>query len=133
MLLAVGLMMAPVAFAACPEGTTCENGENEDGTTTFTGKIINPLTGKPAGEEGAQKSTTQIIGKAINIALGFVGGLALLVFIIGGSYWVVSLGNDERIKKGRDAMTWAAIGLLLVFSSYAVLNFVLGSFSGLGG
>lgn len=66
-----------------------------------------------------------LIGKVINSALGLVGSLALLMFIYGGLTWMTSSGNQEKVKKGRDIIVWSAIGLVIIFSSYAIIRFVL--------
>ena len=41
--------------------------------------------------------------------------------------WMTSSGNTERIKKGRDTLVWATIGLMVIFGSYTVVNFVIQS------
>lgn len=68
-----------------------------------------------------------IIGNVIKVVLGIVGSLALIIFIYGGLMWMTSSGNTERIKKGRDTLVWAAIGLMVIFGSYTVINFVIQS------
>lgn len=73
-----------------------------------------------------------IIGNVIKAGLGIVGSLALAVFIFGGFTWVVAAGNDEKIKKGKDMIMWAALGLVVIFLSYALVTFVLGAIGGSG-
>ncbi len=68
---------------------------------------------------------TDIIGVALKGLLGIVGALALLFFVIGGFYWLTSAGVQDKIQKGKDTMMWSAIGLLAVFASYTVLNYIL--------
>ena len=68
-----------------------------------------------------------IIGNIIKVVLGIVGSLALIIFIYGGLMWMTSSGNTERIKKGRDTLVWATIGLMVIFGSYTVVNFVIQS------
>lgn len=50
----------------------------------------------------------------INLILGIVGGLALLMFVYGGYQMLTSMGNPEGIKKGKDTLTGAFIGLILI-------------------
>lgn len=116
--------IAADVYADAQQSGTSSGDSSGSTTTTLSGTITNPLTGREYGADNAEKATTMIIGEVIKIIFGLVGALALLVFVIGGVYWVTSLGNQERIKRGRNAMTWATIGLLLIFSSYAVINFV---------
>ena len=71
-----------------------------------------------------------IIGNVIRAVLGIVGSLALAVFIYGGVTWVISAGNEEKIRKGKDMITWASIGLGVIFASYALVTFVVGAITG---
>jgi len=66
-----------------------------------------------------------IIGGIIQYILGFVGILALVMLIYGGITWMTSAGAPEKIKKGRDTLVWAVLGLALVFFSYAILDFII--------
>jgi len=66
-----------------------------------------------------------LVANMINGILGVVGALALFFFVWGGVLWMSSGGNTEKVKKGRDSIVWAIFGLLAIFGSYVVLNFVL--------
>ncbi len=76
------------------------------------------------------KDPRVIIKNVINTMLGLVGSLALAVFIFGGFTWVISAGSEEKIKKGKDMVMWAALGLMLIFTSYALINIVLTAIAG---
>ncbi len=89
--------------------------------TTKPTTLPNPLG------EGATPQT--LIGKIINAALGIVGSIALLMFIYGGFVWMTAAGNEQSVTKGRDILIWATVGLIIIFSSYALVKFV---FTGLG-
>ncbi|MBI2436868.1 MAG: hypothetical protein HYV41_03970 [Candidatus Magasanikbacteria bacterium] len=64
-------------------------------------------------------------GRAIKVVTGIMGSLALLVFVYGGFMWLTAAGNPEHVKKGTQAMIWAVIGIIVVFSSYAIITLVL--------
>lgn len=75
-------------------------------------------------------ATPQImIGKIISATLGIVGSLALIMFIYGGFTWMLSAGNAEIVTKGKNILIWATIGLIIIFTSYALVKFV---FKGIG-
>lgn len=67
----------------------------------------------------------ELAGRIIKKVLGIVGVLALVMFIYGGILWMTSGGNAEKIKKGKDTIVWAVIGLAFIFFSYAILEFIL--------
>lgn len=57
-----------------------------------------------------------------NIAAGFLGGTALLFFIIGGIIWITSGGSTERVQKGRKMITGAIIGIVIVLSGFMIVK-----------
>ncbi len=69
-----------------------------------------------------------LVGGIIQYVLGIIGILALVMFIYGGILWMTSGGSAEKIKKGKDTIVWAVLGLAIVFLSYAIVNFVLKAF-----
>ena len=63
--------------------------------------------------------------KIIRIALGFLGIIAVCIVLYGGFMWMTAGGNSEKVKKGRDTLIWATLGLLVIFSSYTVVRSTL--------
>ena len=84
----------------------------------------------PLGLNGKDGSVEIIIGRVINAVLGFTGTIALIMFIYGGFTMMFSAGAAEKIKKGRDILIWASIGLAVIFSAYGLVQFVLNSIAG---
>lgn len=95
----------------------------KDSSQTSAISLQNPL--------GSGTDSFQIlIGKVITAVMGVVGSIALLMFIYGGITWMSSSGNQEKVKKGQGIIVWAAIGLVVIFLSYALTRFVLSSIAG---
>ena len=67
----------------------------------------------------------ELIGRIIHAALGIVGSIALAMFIYGGFTWMTAAGNSEKVQKGKDVLIWATLGLVIIFSAYALVNFVI--------
>ena len=65
-----------------------------------------------------------IIGDVVKAILSISGLIALVAFVFGGVTWMTSGGNPEKIKRGRDMLVWAVIGLIIIFSSYTILRYV---------
>ncbi len=95
-------------------------GENDPGSGS---DLPNPL-----GDKNVDPRV--IIGNIIRAILGIVGSLALAVFIFGGFTWITSAGNEEKVKKGKDMIVWASLGLVIIFFSYALVRFVIGAVTG---
>ncbi len=108
----------------CKENNLCDWKQPKSGDSTETVTLKNPLSGTP--------DINTFIGKVINGALGIVGSLALAMFIYGGFMWMLSAGNSEMVTKGKNTLVWAAIGLVIVFSAYAITKFILDSITGAG-
>ena len=66
----------------------------------------------------------ELIGRIINGVLGIVGSLALLLFIYGGFTWMTAGGNEEKVKKAQKIIVSSVLGILIIFTSYALLNLV---------
>ncbi|MDP2708784.1 MAG: pilin [bacterium] len=101
----------------------CKELCNTPGSGT-TVKLPNPL-GTPA-----DTSITLLLGKIINSVMGVIGSLALAMFIYGGAVWMLSGGNQERVAKGKNILIWAAMGLVVIFTSYALVKFILTTITG---
>lgn len=89
-----------------------------------TVSLTNPLTGKDTYAESTDGIPT-LLGKIINAVLGVVGSLALVMFIYGGITWMLSAGNQEQVTKGKNILIWATIGIVIIFTAYALVRFVL--------
>jgi hypothetical protein len=87
-------------------------------------KLDNPLKSKNIDSPQA------LIGQIINSLFGIIGSLALVMFVYGGLLWMTSAGSAEQVKKGKDIFIWAAVGLVVVFSAYSLVRFVI---TGVGG
>ena len=67
----------------------------------------------------------QLLIKVTNRVLMVVGGVALLMFIYGGFIILTAAGSSDGIKKGKQALVAATIGLVIIFSAQLLLSFLL--------
>ena len=70
-------------------------------------------------------SVPEIVGRVIQSVLGLAGVIALVMFIYGGVSWMTAQGNTEAVGKAKKTLAWAAIGLALIFASYAIATAVI--------
>ncbi|MDO9399827.1 MAG: hypothetical protein Q7T79_04060 [bacterium] len=78
-----------------------------------------------AGKESGDYSLDDMVQVAVNVSkwlLGIVGSLALVMFVYGGVIFLISAGNSEQVKKGQQIIFGAIIGLVLVFTSHAIIQ-----------
>lgn len=83
--------------------------------------LYNPL--------GTDIGVAEFISRGIRTVIGFVGALALLMFVYGGVMWMTA-GDSKRIDTAKQILKNSTIGLLLIFFSYSLVSIV---FSLLGG
>ena len=79
----------------------------------------------PLGDNVANLNPNIIIGKIIQTGLGLLGAVALVMFLKGGLDIFLSQGDMSKIKRGRNTIIWGAIGLVVIFASYALVSYVL--------
>lgn len=63
-----------------------------------------------------------LIVEIINFFLGFVALLAFLMLVYGGFRYLASAGDPEMTKKGKQTITYAVIGVIVIAISYAATN-----------
>lgn len=62
---------------------------------------------------------------AADIIAGLLGAVALLFFIIGGFFLILSSGNEQRIETGKKILVGTVTGLAIVFLAWFAVNFVV--------
>jgi hypothetical protein len=80
-----------------------------------------------ANDVNVPNSTANIgvaLTKGFQILLGLVGMLAVVFILVGGLQLVYSAGDPGRVKRGRDTLTYAIVGLVLAIASFAIVTFL---------
>ena len=78
----------------------------------------------------AQSDLKDLIANIINIALGFLGVLAVGLILYGGWVWMTSQGVAADVDRAKKIILNAVIGLIVILASYAIAQFVLRSIYG---
>ncbi len=78
---------------------------------------------------------TGIFSTVTSVLLFVIGAISVIMIIIGGLRYVVSGGDSSNVAAAKNTILYAIVGLIVALLSYALINFVLTSFSadGLGG
>jgi len=137
------LAARPQPIAAAGSTTTTQNGEvkvvNVDGVMYLTTET-NEITGTQAERNSrfsivAPPSYAQNFGQLMSFIMRLVLAVsALLVFVYliwGAIDWITSGGDKGKTEQARQKIVSAVVGLIIVSSSYAILNLALG-FLGFG-
>ncbi len=68
-----------------------------------------------------------MIGKVLGTVLGFTGTIFFVLVVYAGLMWMTAAGNEERIKKAKQILIGALIGLVIILSAYAITQFIGGA------
>lgn len=77
-----------------------------------------------------------VIVLIVNFLLGVAFIIAVLFLVIGGFKFIISNGNQEQVKAGRQTITNALIGIAVIIVSYVLVSVIsraAGNFGGGGG
>lgn len=72
---------------------------------------------------------TGIFSTITNVLLFVLGAISVIMIIIGGLRYVVSGGNSTNVTAAKNTILYAIVGVIIAILSYAIINFVLGSFT----
>lgn len=102
-------------------------------TVLYAQQIV-PGSGTPQQSTGSTVSIPNpiscqdvncLIRNVIRYILGVIAIIATLMFIWGGVMMLTSAGNAERVKRAKETLAWAAIGIVVILLSWSIIRFVL--------
>ena len=64
-----------------------------------------------------------------NVMLFLIGAISVIMLIIGGIRYVVSGGDSTVVQNAKNTILYAIVGVVVAILAYAVVNFVITSFS----
>lgn len=70
------------------------------------------------------KDPATIVFTIVNTALIFLGTITLILMLVAGFLWLTAAGEEEKIKKAKDIIGGATIGLVVVLSSYGLAQYL---------
>ena len=95
-------------------------------------KLANGCT--VTSEDGKSKTKAsdlqEIILGIVSGVIGVLGVVCVVVIIYGGTRYMTSAGEQEKIKKAKNTILYAAIGLAVCALSFAITNFVVAVLNG---
>ena len=71
--------------------------------------------------------------KITSIMLFVIGAIAVIMIVIGGLRYVLSGGDSSQITAAKNTILYAIIGIIVAILAYAIIQFVIGSFTAGGG
>lgn len=92
-----------------------------------TNELLNAGKVPYGAQPGNTKSLSETVGGIIGLALEIVGTLFLLLMIYGGFLWMTGRGEPDKVKKAKELIIDAVVGIVIIFAAYIITNFVVTS------
>lgn len=73
---------------------------------------------------GKKKTIGQVGNVWIERVLSFVGLAAVIMIIVGGIFYVKSMGDPGKTKRARDTIIYGVVGLIVALLAYAIVALV---------
>lgn len=83
---------------------------------------------KGSGLDGGCSSAgciNDVIGRVINVLLGFLGIVLLCLFLYAGFVWMTAGGDEDKVKTAKKLILNAVVGYFIVGGAYALTSYVL--------
>lgn len=94
-------------------------------------EYVNPVGSRfPVTSSGGsiEKIIPNVVGGIANDFIsrvfGIIGILVLCMFVWAGLMYIAAKGDSKKVGEANNIMKWAIIGLVIVFTSYIIINFI---------
>lgn len=117
---------------ACQKGVTQRQkddrnggGGDNDGGGNFPsggGSISASSVGIP------QVDADSVVQGVLNTVYFIAGAASIIIIIIGGILYATSEGDPSKVKRAKDTILYAVVGLVVVMMAFVITGFVIGRF-----
>ncbi len=108
------------AFALATAGLAQEGNYGLDTTANQIDAFKAQATSEQSGRDFLQSKA----GSIISLILSFIGIIFFALIIYAGLMWMLAQGNQQKVDKAKDLIINAVIGLIIIFSAYAITSFI---------
>jgi hypothetical protein len=86
---------------------------------------INP---SEIGIDDPVTNANAVVGGVLDTVYAWAGILCVIVIIVAGYLYTTANANAQRIKRAKDAIVYATVGLIVVAMAFVITQFVIGRF-----
>jgi len=90
----------------------------------FAGSITGQIESFGGQIGASRQNLPEFIALIIRSLLGILGLIFFIIILYGGWLYMTSQGAEDKIKKAKETLTTAVIGLIIIFAAYAIASFV---------
>ena len=73
------------------------------------------------------KDPRTMVAQIINVAMLFLGIIAVVIVILGGFKWMTAAGNEDKVSEAKKLLGAGIIGLVIILAAWGITTFVLNS------
>jgi hypothetical protein len=103
--------------------TVCQYVNNDNDRNTCVDCVVN-RNGTWTALGCIENDSSVLVSKLITLGIGIAGGIAFLLILFGGFQILISAGNPEKMNAGKEMVTSAITGLLLIIFSVFLLRLI---------
>jgi hypothetical protein len=70
----------------------------------------------------------KVVVQIINPIILLLAAAAFVLFLWGVFEFIRNAGNETERTKGRDAILWGLVGLMIIFGAYGIINIAISPF-----
>lgn len=86
------------------------------------------LTPDQIGVKDPVVNADSLLTNVLNTAYLWAGVVCVIIIIVGGYFYVISNGNAAHVKRAKDAITGAIIGIVVILLAFTLTQFIIGRF-----
>ncbi len=100
---------------------------DDSSTTNICNSDASDEAKKASGCPGFSSSSNfqTLLITILNSIIGIVGLIAVVFIIIGGINYITSAGDAGKVKKAKDTILYASIGIAICALAFAIVNWVI--------
>jgi len=90
------------------------------------GNVLNQIKADTSGTDRLL-GIPQIVGRIMGQVMLVLGSVALMIFVYAGVRWMLAVGRGqgEAAATAQRIIIWAVIGLIVIFTSYIAMTYVI--------
>lgn len=85
------------------------------------------------GTSGGTAVVSDVVVNILNVVIGMLAIVAVVFVVVGGVGYMTSAGDSTKLKKARDTILYAIIGLVICALAFGIVNFAVSIINGESG
>lgn len=127
---AVAVLLVPATPATVAAVDSDPMSGSSSGSGADPGSSISDGIKSIDGGDANTDDLPEQIKTITNVLLFVLGAIAVIMLIIGGIKYTTSNGDPQAVKSAKDTILYSVIGIIVAILSYAIVTWVVDSFTG---